>query len=183
MNEPDPSPAPTTERRAPSAAEAKALAHPLRLRILFACRDRARTNKELATGLGSTPGTIHYHLKPLVAEGFLVPVEPRPGPRGSIEQPYRSTGKSWQLTGDPHSTRTLRDVAARDLLAAADDDVVTLSRLGMTLSEPDRLELLTRLDALTEEFKERGTATDVDADGVEDLTLVIAVHRSTLQDR
>lgn len=181
MSQPDPSSSSATERRAPTAAEAKALAHPLRLRILFACRDRARSNKELAAGLGSTPGTIHYHLKPLVAEGFLAPAEARSGPRGSTEQPYRSTGKSWQLAGDPDSSRTLRDVAAWDLLAAADDDVVTLTRLGMTLAEPERLELVARLHALAEEFKARGTATDQEADATEDLTLLIAVHRSAMR--
>jgi predicted ArsR family transcriptional regulator len=176
----DPVPAP--RRRAPTAAEARALAHPLRLRIVFACRERARTNKELAVALGSTPGTVHYHLKPLVAEGFLRPEAPRPGPRGSTEQPYRATGKTWELTGTPEGSLTLLQAGTDELAAARADAIVHLTRLGVTLRPEDVAELDRRLGALVDEFAERsftrpGAELDVPDDAVS-LTLFLAVHRS-----
>jgi DNA-binding transcriptional ArsR family regulator len=138
-------------RRPMTAEEAKALGHPTRLRIVFACRDRAMTNKELAAALGTTPGTIHYHLRPLVAQGFLVPLEPRPGPRGSREQPYRATGRSWELAGSEETIHALRTVAADELLTASDEQVVELTRLGLTLTRRERDELVHSLGAVLEE--------------------------------
>lgn len=138
-------------RRPMTADEAKALGHPTRLRIVFACRERAMTNKELAETLGTTPGTIHYHLRPLVAQGFLVPLEPRSGPRGSREQPYRATGRSWELAGADATIGALRTVAADDLLAAADEQVIALTRLGLTLTRQERDALVQRLEAVLEE--------------------------------
>jgi DNA-binding transcriptional ArsR family regulator len=173
---------PAAPKRLPTAAEARALGHPLRLRILFACRDRARTNKELAEALGSTPGTIHYHLKPLVAEGFLQPGSPRPGPRGSIEQPYRSTGKSWQLSGTPQGSRTLLEVGVDELEAARAESIVHLTRLGLTLRRADVEELDTRLGHLIEEFAGRslsrpGASAEDLPDDAASFTLFVALHR------
>src|SRR5919206_1785048 len=85
-------------RRPATAAEAKALAHPLRMRILRLCLDQALTNKQLAEWLGKDPGTVLHHVRTLVATGFLVPEEVRQGEKGALEKPYRATGKSWTLS-------------------------------------------------------------------------------------
>jgi DNA-binding transcriptional ArsR family regulator len=180
---PTPTPPPPPTRRPPTAAEAKALGHPLRLRILFACRERARTNKELAEALGTTPGTIHYHLRQLVAQGFLQPEEPRVGKRGSTEQPYRSTGRSWQLSGTAEGSRVLLRAGADEVAAAADDDVLTLTRLGLSLRPADLAELLERLNGLVEEFAGRSLtspdATRAPVGGeTESVALFVALHRS-----
>jgi DNA-binding transcriptional ArsR family regulator len=174
---------PDAARRPPTAAEARALGHPLRLRILFACRERARTNKQLAEALGTTPGTIHYHLKQLVAQDFLRPEEPRPGPRGSTEQPYRSTGKSWQLSGTAEGSRVLLQVGADEVAAAPADDVLSLTRLGLTLPADELRELDERLQALVEEFAERSRTSpswsaDELPDDAESVTLFVALHRT-----
>jgi len=113
------------------------------------------TNKELAESLGTTPGTIHYHLRPLVAQGFLSALEPRPGPRGSREQPYRATGRSWELAGSDATLGALRTVAVDELQAAADDQVIALTRLGLTLTGRERDELVQRLGAALEEASAR----------------------------
>jgi DNA-binding transcriptional ArsR family regulator len=165
------------ERRSPTAAEARALGHPTRMRIVFACRDRAMTNKELAAVLDTTPGTIHYHLRPLVEEGFLHPEEPRPGPRGSREQPYRATGKSWQIGGDQTSGKVLREVGVQEVLTAAEEDVLHLSRLGLTLRPTDLAELSERLSGLLEEAKRRSLDDIEDDDEVERVAIFVAVHR------
>ena len=85
-------------RRPATAAEAKALAHPLRMRILRLCLDQALTNKQLAEWLGKDPGTVLHHVRTLVKTGFLVPDEVRQGEKGALEKPYRATGKSWTLS-------------------------------------------------------------------------------------
>lgn len=170
-------------RRAPTAAEARALGHPTRLRIVFACRDQARTNKELAQLIETTPGTIHYHLRALVAEGFLVAEEPRPGPRGSREQPYRATGKTWEVAGTPSTGQALRRVATEELLAAADDDVLDLSRLGLTLPREELERFSARLQQLLDETKARSQrfldAADAAPDDLESVTVFLAVHRQS----
>ncbi|MFO7778438.1 MAG: helix-turn-helix domain-containing protein [Nitriliruptoraceae bacterium] len=150
-----PMPPTPAARRPMTADEAKALGHPTRLRIVFACRERAMTNKELAEVLATTPGTIHYHLRPLLAQGFLEPLAPRPGPRGSQEQPYRATGRSWELAGTDATVGALRAVAVDELLAASDDQVIALTRLGLTLTRRERDELVERLGAVLEAAVER----------------------------
>lgn len=171
-----------TGRRVPTPAEARALGHPLRLKILFACRDRARTNKELADSLEANPGTVLYHVRQLLDQGFLHADEPRPGPRGSREQPYRSTGKSWSLDGGHDRAPALRQVMADELLRAGDDDQITLSRLGLTLGPEEVEELVARLAALLEEFAARSQTSpsepvDPMAGELESLTLLVSLQR------
>jgi predicted ArsR family transcriptional regulator len=172
------------ERRPPSAAEAKALGHPLRLRILFACREQARTNKQLAESLGTTPGTVHYHVRQLLAQDFLRAEEPRPGKRGSTEQPYRTTGRSWQLSLPAATTSILREVASAEVLDARPEDVLAMTRLGLTLAEEDLEELLSRVAELAEEFAVRSRARASGDDPIdtaaagESVTLFLSVHRS-----
>ena len=179
MNEPTSGP-----RRPPTAAEARALGHPLRLKILFACRERPCTNKELADELGANPGTVLYHVRQLVGQGFLQPDEPRPGPRGSREQPYRSTGKSWLLDGGPERTPVLRQVMADEPLRAGDDEQVLLSRLGLSLTSEEVGELQGCLTDLLEEFARRSRDRPEPAAGPgaaagESLVLLVSLHRQT----
>src|SRR5688572_14187439 len=83
------------ERRAATVREARALAHPLRLRILRLCAQRALTNKQLADRLDREPGTVLYHVRLLVEAGLLHQEGVRTGDSGALEKPYRSTGQSW----------------------------------------------------------------------------------------
>ena len=77
------SPAAIPGRRPATLQEARALAHPLRLRILRLCLDQARTNSELAALLGQKPATMLYHVRTLLRTGFLAEEPTRPGPRGT----------------------------------------------------------------------------------------------------
>src|SRR5882757_11405167 len=97
-------PPPSSPHRPASRAEAAALASPVRLRIIRLTYRRALTNKEIARRLGKDPATTLYHVRKLVAAGFLAAQPERTGPRGSKEIPYRSTGLSWRL-----NTRDDRD--------------------------------------------------------------------------
>src|SRR6056297_1192550 len=167
----------TGTRRTPTAAEARALGHPTRLRIVFACRDRALTTSQLAAHLDTTPGTIHYHLRALVDQGFLVRETPRRGARGAREQPYRATGKSWQIAGDAAGSGALRRAGVDELLAAPDDDVLALTRLGVTVPTAELDELLLRLHDLVDEVARRGRDEPPAAD-TGSVTLFLAVTRA-----
>ncbi len=163
-------------RRAPSAAEAKALGHPTRLRILFACRDRARTNKDLAELLGSTPGTIHYHLRSLLDQGFLRAEEARPGPRGSREQPYRATGRSWGVSGDP-ATSAASVETSLDEIAAGDGRVLAVSRLELSLPADEVDGFVAEVQALLDRVAVGSGAREPDSDEDERVAVFFAVTR------
>ncbi len=122
--------------------EARALAHPLRLRILRQCLDRALTNSELAAALGQKPATMLYHVRTLLRTGFLTELPPRPGPRGTVEKPYRSTGKSWQvdhpMTNEDGTLRAIFEAVAAEVDEAGPDSVLEGVRMAMRL-RPDQL--------------------------------------------
>ncbi|MHA7284452.1 ArsR/SmtB family transcription factor [Arthrobacter sp. TMS2-4] len=80
--------------REATAAEAKALAHPVRIRILQALRGEPKTNKELAEDLGTSPGATLHHVTVLLDQGFVEMQKERTGRRGAREIPYETTGKT-----------------------------------------------------------------------------------------
>jgi hypothetical protein len=137
--------------------EARALAHPVRVRILRLCLDRALTNAELATILGQRPATVLHHVRTLVSTGFLAGDGWRRGPRGSTEKPYRATGKSWQLHGtlttdDGTILRSVFQAVAAEISEAGPGAVVEGARLALRL-QPDQLDtLVTRLRELIAGF-------------------------------
>ena len=162
----------STKRRAATRAEARALSHPLRLRILRLCLYDARTNKELADELGVDPSSTLYHVRALVRTGFLKPQRRRRGKRGAVEIPYRATGKSWTLDvgADESVLVATLDAYRGELLEAGPDNVLTSTRIGVRL-KPDRLaELRRRLRDLAHEFADAD-----DADG-EAVSLYLGLH-------
>ena len=170
-----------TDRRPATEAEAKALASPLRLRILRLCLDQALTNKQLAERLDRDPGTVLHHVRTLVATGFLVPDEVRQGEKGALEKPYRATGKSWTLSLEESPVPTGADAQAMleafqaELAEAGPDAASAFNRLALTLSTSSREELESRVLAIMDEFLTRGP----DPDG-EPYGLLFAMHRRTL---
>ena len=130
------------ERRAATHDEARALANPLRLRILRLCLDRAMTNEELAARLGLNAGTMLHHVRLLVATGFLAPEDERRGARGAVERPYRATGKSWTLdVGEEEGsgktnvgTLALIDAFRAEVAESPPEYQVTGARLGVRLT-------------------------------------------------
>jgi predicted ArsR family transcriptional regulator len=145
------------ERRDATLEEARALAHPVRLRILRLCIDQGLTNKELATRLDLQPAMVLHHVRTLVATGFLAPEEPRAGRRGSTEKPYRATGKSWWVSVGDTFQRGEGLVAAIDatraeLVDAAPGSIIAQSRLAFRLDEQRRRQLADRLEQLADEY-------------------------------
>ena len=149
------------KKPAASAREIKALAHPLRLRILRLCGLHELTNKELADRLGQDPGTVLYHVRQLLSTGFLEPAEVRTGVSGALEKPYRSTGRSWNLDTalrEAGSDGPLAPIEAfrEELTEAGPDAIASLSRFVLHLSEGDAEDLITRISAVLNEY----TASD-----------------------
>jgi DNA-binding transcriptional ArsR family regulator len=165
-------------RRPATAAEAKALAHPLRMRILRLCLDQALTNKELAEWLGKDPGTVLHHVRTLVKSGFLVPDEVRQGAKGALEKPYRATGKSWTLSLEESPVPAGRDAQAMleafqaELAEAGPEAASSFNRLALTLNQASRMELESRVLAILDEFVTRPADPDGEAYG-----LLFAMHR------
>ena len=72
-----------TRRRKAKPDEVRALAHPLRLRIIRLLYDGPRSNKELAAKVGEDPATVLYHVRTLLKTGFVSPAGTRPGARAA----------------------------------------------------------------------------------------------------
>jgi DNA-binding transcriptional ArsR family regulator len=146
-------------RRAATVREARALAHPLRQRILRLCLHQELTNKQLADRLDREPGTVLYHVRLLVDAGLLQQAPVRTGDSGALEKPYRSTGQSWWLDG-PLANATPEESFApveafQDELREAGPESVQLStRFTLHLSPEDVVELDRRILAILDEYVE-----------------------------
>ena len=142
---------PDDQRRAATVAEARALAHPDRLRIIRLTYDQELTNAEMAGKLGRDPASTLHHVRTLVDTGFLEALPVRRGPRGSRERPYRSTGKSWAMDVDGTGidiTAAMLGAFQAEIAGATNPDV---NRLALSLSEEQYEDFTTRLHALLRE--------------------------------
>lgn len=161
------------KRRPATRAEARALAHPLRLRILRLCLDEALTNRELADRVGEQPATTLYHVRTLVRNGFLRREAERRGRRGAREVPYRATRKSWALSFEPDLSGNLAvvDATRAELIESGAEAVLELVRLAVRL-DPERIAELTRqVQDLVEE------AVAADGSGEQSIGMLIVLHR------
>lgn len=157
-------------------ADLKALAHPLRMRILRLCLHDTFTNKQIADRLELDPATSLYHVRQLAENGFLEAEPARTGKRGALEKPYRTTGKSWSLTfprADDRQTTVLAglDAARDEILAAGPDSVITNTRAGLRLSPSDVEELIERLQEVVQDFAQR----PADPEGIR-VGLITMIH-------
>jgi DNA-binding transcriptional ArsR family regulator len=149
---------PSPGRRRPATMEeAKALAHPLRARILRLCGQQELTNKQLADRLERDPATIYYHVRVLVEAGMLEPAEVRTGASGALEKPYRSSGASWWLSTaadgeEVHPAAASLAAFDEELAETGPASIATLSRFSLHLSERDVDELANRILAVLDEF-------------------------------
>ncbi len=173
---PQPEAAPEPQPEA-TLAETRALAHPLRLRIIRLLYDRSLTNRELARALDEHPATVLHHVRTLLRNGFIAAEPERRGPRGTIEKPYRSTGRSWTLRieddeGVASVSRAALDAFLAELRDAAPAADLHTSRLAVNLTPAARDDLERRLSELLAEY----AAIAPDADG-EPWGVLVATHR------
>ena len=165
-------------RRPATLEEARALAHPLRVRILRLCLDEELTNKQISDRLGKDPATVIHHVRTLVSTGFLAAGAIRTGPRGALEKPYRSTGKSWTLghISEPDEELNVSvamvDAFRDELLESGAESIRTLSRFAPTLTEQSLKELVSRLKQIVDEYGNRPPE-----EGGEPYGVLVGVHR------
>jgi predicted ArsR family transcriptional regulator len=150
-------------------ARARALASPLRMRILRICLHEPHTNKEIAAALSLNPGSTLHHVRTLVDTGFLQAEEPRRGRRGAREVPYLATRRSW-TTHVPGISGVLIETFLQEIAPLAPDDI-RVSRLGLKLNDVHREELETRFRNLLQEYVDRPD----DPDGTA-ISIMLAMH-------
>lgn len=143
-------------RRETTVREAKALAHPLRLRILRLCWQQELTNKQLADRLERDPGTVLYHVRQLTEAGLLEPAPVRTGESGALEKPYRAKARSWWLDepdrSDPGAALAPLEALQDELRAAGPGSVQAFLRFAVHLSPDDASELHQRIQSILDEY-------------------------------
>ena len=84
-----------------TAEQIRALAHPLRQRILNLLVDAPYTNKQLATILNVSPPRLHFHVRELLTTGLIEIVAEQPK-GGVIEKYYRALARVVRLSSEAH---------------------------------------------------------------------------------
>ncbi len=156
------------QRPLATVQEAKAVAHPLRLRIIRLCGAADLTNKQLADRLGRDPGTVLYHVRQLLAAGFLEAAPVRAGASGALEKPYRSTGRSWWIdstpAGDlPGGAMAPLEAFREELAETGPASISTMSRFVLRLSADDLEAMTGRIQAVLDEYIDTDAARSGEA--------------------
>ena len=147
-------------------ALAKALAHPLRTRILSALEGRTASPSELATELEAPLGVLSYHIRRLTALGFVKLVKSVPR-RGAIEHYYTATSRpritdaTWAATPSIVKQATVAPrleqigaEASASLAAGGFDAAEThLTRSPVTVDERGWKQLARKLESLTADIQ------------------------------
>src|ERR671931_1856124 len=81
-----------------TVADLRALAHPLRLRMMELFAESPKTTKQVADLLGQPPTRLYHHVAALERAGLLVITEKRQN-RGAVEKWYVGVGR--ELHGRP----------------------------------------------------------------------------------
>ena len=131
---------------------AKALAHPLRARILQRLGERVASPGDLAVELGAPLGVVSYHVR-MLRDYYcveLVRTEPR---RGALQHFYRATARP-QLDEDQWRTLPsgLRRELAGETVQEVVDDLAQAADAG-TLDDPDVIVTRTPLELDERGFK------------------------------
>ncbi len=147
------------QRRPATVREAKALAHPLRVRILRLCWQQEQTNKQLADRVERDPGTVLYHVRLLVEAGLLEQAPVRTGDSGALEKPYRVKDSTWWLDGplasfDADARFAPVAVFQDELREAGPGSVQLYDRFALHLSPEDAAELERRILVILDEYIE-----------------------------
>jgi DNA-binding transcriptional ArsR family regulator len=145
---------------------AKALAHPLRSRLLSALEGRTSSPSELAEELGEPLGVVSYHVRRLHALGLVKAVK-RIARRGAVEHYYtatsrpRITDEGWgslpNVIREAMTKATLDEINSSVAAAAAgggfDPSDIHLSRSPLTVDETGWRALSRELGRMTERIQ------------------------------
>jgi DNA-binding transcriptional ArsR family regulator len=109
----------------------RALAHPLRLRLLELFAERPRTTKQAAQALGEAPTRLYHHVAALEKAGLVRLRETRQN-RGTTEKYFETTQDRFMAKADP---------------AALLQDEATQAAVGFMVFDQAREELLRALSS------------------------------------
>jgi DNA-binding transcriptional ArsR family regulator len=126
--------------RVSSPEHFKALAHPMRQRLLLALGESPATVSQLAAELGSHKGNIAHHLKVLVSAGLVTAAGTRQV-RGGTERYYRRTARRLDYSGPDagDATAAAFQVLAAEIAGARPDPFVVLRTLRLTHEQATRI--------------------------------------------
>jgi DNA-binding transcriptional ArsR family regulator len=102
-------------------AQIRALADPLRLRILGALVHQPRTTKQVADLLGEKPTKLYHHVEALERVGLVRLMETRPN-RGTVEKYYQAVAGKFQVAGSALSPQ----VGAAEKLTAQEEMLTSI---------------------------------------------------------
>jgi len=117
-----------------SPAHFRALAHPLRHRLLNLLRQRPATLAQLASALGSTKGTVGYHVQLMIDAG-LVRLAGTRRVRGGTERYYEPVGTDLRHGTDAADRTAFLVQAALDEMLPhqpGDEDIAVLRHVRLT---------------------------------------------------
>ncbi|MEU8080385.1 helix-turn-helix domain-containing protein [Catellatospora citrea] len=137
-----------------AAEHYRALAHPMRHRLLFAL-ERPATVSRLAAVLRTNKGNVAHHLKVLVDAGLVRPAGTRTV-RGGTEQYYARPARALHYTGPgaAENTAVAFQALGAEIAAAAPDPFLVLRHLRLTADQVR--ELTATLTALAEDTPDAG---------------------------
>jgi DNA-binding transcriptional ArsR family regulator len=177
-------------------ALAKALAHPLRTRILAALEGRTASPSELAEELDAPLGVVSYHVRRLAALGLLK-LEKRIPRRGAVEHYYSAktrpliTSATWGTTPQIVKDATIRaavgqvghyvgSAAARGGFDSPESHLtrspVVVDSKGWNALARELDAMLARIGKIEADSKRR--LASVDHDGERDATVVLMLFES-----
>jgi DNA-binding transcriptional ArsR family regulator len=125
-----------------SVAALRALAHPLRLRLVELFAEAPRTTKQVAELLGEPPTRLYHHVNALERAGLLRLRETRAN-RGAVEKWYEASSRWIKTSGTGGRARRISAGAAA--VGGGGADVRPASGLALTLLEQVRHEMLSAL--------------------------------------
>src|SRR4051812_28676001 len=118
--------APALER---TVADLRALAHPLRLRMMELFAESPKTTKQVADLLGQPPTRLYHHVAALERAGLLVLKETRQN-RGAVEKWYAGVSQQIQTSlkraKGTSASRTVRRALAATVLEQAKQEIMTV---------------------------------------------------------
>ena len=112
-----------------NVADLRALAHPLRLRMMELFAESPKTTKQVAELLGQPPTRLYHHVAALERAGLLVLKETRQN-RGAVEKWYEGVSRQFQGTGakgrPPAASRAARRAVAATVLEQTKQELMAM---------------------------------------------------------
>lgn len=170
-----------------SISQLRALAHPLRQRILRALADEPHTNKQLAALLNESPARLHFHVRELAEAGLIELVQEVPK-RGVVEKYYRATARNIRVASSVSGNAFLLEELPEATLDAARQELAQATAAfggpppgtrifhqQLRLSADTLARLQQYLDAIEQEAQDSTPMSDVEGQ-IQSFMLTYVLH-------